>query len=110
MLRIIFAGVTRTYYVLARYVPGLRLISRIRRRDGLKWGVPAMLVAAPYFLVANLLKVLIEDRGSAWLSLPLLWCLIMGMTFVVLGPVSVVLLVIARTRETVESRRLSSGR
>ncbi|WP_025156907.1 hypothetical protein [Leifsonia aquatica] len=110
MLRFIFAGVARTYYFLARYAPGPRLISRIRRRNGLKWGVPAMLVAAPYFLVANLLQTLIEGGGSAWLSLPLLWCLIMGMAFILLGPISVVLLIIARTRETVESRHVSSGR
>ncbi|WP_447949619.1 hypothetical protein [Microbacterium aurum] len=99
MLRFVFVGIARAYYFLARYAPGPRLISRIRRRDGLKWGVPAMLIAAPYFLVANLLKTLIEGGGSTWLSLPLLWCLAMGLAFVLLGPVSLALLVSERLRE-----------
>lgn len=110
MLRFIFAGVSRTYSILARYAPGPRLISRIRRRDGLKWGVPAMLVAAPYFLVANLVKTLIEGGGSAWLSLPLLWCLVMGLSFILLGPISVILLLIARFREMAQARSAARGR
>ena len=105
MLRFIFAGVARAYYFLARYAPGPRLISRIRRRDGLKWGVPAMLAAAPYFFLADVLKRLIENEGPAWLSLPLLWCLVMGISFLVMGPTSLVLLVVARTRETITQRK-----
>ena len=104
MLRFIFAGVARTYYFLARFAPGPRLISRIRRRDGLKWGIPAMLVAVPYFLIANLFKILLEDGGSAWLSLPLLWCLIMGMAFLALGPTSLMLLAKARLQEAIARR------
>lgn len=104
MLRFIFAGVARTYYLLARFAPGPRLISRIRRRDGLKWGIPAMVVAVPYFLIANLFKVLLEEGGSAWLSLPLLWCLVMGMAFLGLGPITLVLLAKARMQEAIERR------
>ncbi|KKI20828.1 hypothetical protein XM48_06815 [Leucobacter sp. Ag1] len=78
---------------MARYAPGPRLISRISRRAGLKWGVPSMLVAVPYFLVANMLKSFIDDDGVVWLSLPLLWCLAMGIAFIVLGPVSLLLLI-----------------
>lgn len=99
MLRFIFTGVSCTYYFLEHYAPGPRLIFRIRRRDGLKWGMPAMLFAVPYFLVANVLKALIEGGGSAWLSLPLLWCLVMGIVFILLGPISALLLVAARYRE-----------
>ncbi|SDL34267.1 hypothetical protein [Microbacterium azadirachtae] len=107
MLRFIFAGVARTYYFLARYAPGPRLISRIRRRDGLKWGVPAMLVAVPYFLVADVLKTLIEVGGSAWLSLPMLWCLAVGLAFLLLGPVSLIALIVARIREASRQTRRS---
>ncbi len=45
MLSTIFSGVARCYSFLARFAPGPRLVSRILRRDGLKWGVSAMLVA-----------------------------------------------------------------
>lgn len=110
MLRFIFAGLTRVCYFLGRYAPGPRLISRIRRRDSLKWGVPAMLLALPYFFIADLLKTLIEGGGSLWLSLPLLWCLVMGITFVVLGPVTAFLLIVARSREALESRHSNAGR
>lgn len=106
MLSTIFSGVARCYYFLARYAPGPRLISRIVRRDGLKWGMPAMLVAAPYYLLANFLKGLIEQDGDAWLSLPLLWCLVMGTAFLVLGPMSLILLVTARAREALNTRKL----
>lgn len=99
MLHLIFTGVARTYHFLARYAPGPRLIFRISRRDGLKWGVPAMFVSVPYFLLANIFKTLIEDGGSNWLALPLAWCLVMGIAFVALGPASLVMLAVARSRE-----------
>lgn len=99
MLNFIFAGVAKVYYFLARFAPGPRLITRIRRRNGLKWGVPAMLVAVPYFLIANVLIQTLEDGGSKWLALPLLWCLVLGLAFLLLGPVSLIQLAIARTRE-----------
>ncbi|KJL17560.1 hypothetical protein RL72_03809 [Microbacterium azadirachtae] len=60
-----------------------------------------MLVAVPYFLAANGLKMLIEDGGSAWLSLPLLWCLVMGLAFLLLGPACLALLVRERLRKRV---------
>ncbi|UOR02386.1 hypothetical protein MUN77_03460 [Leucobacter allii] len=102
----IIAGVINTFDFLARYLPSLRLIMRIiHRRDSHKWGVPAMLIAAPYFLVANIFKELIEDGGEAWISLPMLWCLVMGIVFAMMGPVGLVLLGKARVGETIVSLR-----
>lgn len=106
MLTFIFRGAARCYYFLARFAPGPRLISRILRRDGLKSGVPAMIVAAPYYYVANLIKGLIEQGGDAWLSLPLLWCLVMGTAFLVLGPISLLKLAKTRLVEAVQARKL----
>lgn len=106
MLSTIFSGVARCYYFLARFAPGPWLISRVLRRDGLKWGVPAMLVAAPYYYVANLIKGLIEQGGDAWLSLPLLWCLVLGTAFLVLGPISILKLAKARLVEAAQARKL----
>ena len=106
MLSGIIAGVINTFDFLARYLPSLRLIMRIiHRRDSHKWGVPAMLLAAPYFLVANIFKGILEDGGHALFSMPLLWCLVMGIVFLALGPISLVLLFVARVREAMPQRR-----
>lgn len=102
----IIAGVINTFEFLARYLPSLRLIMRIiHRRDSHKWGVPAMLLAAPYFLVANIFKELIEGGGEPWLSIPMLWCLVMGIVFLAMGPASLILLAKARMREAAARRR-----
>jgi len=105
MLRIVFAAVASAFSLLTRFAPGPRLIARIRQRDGLKWGVPAMPVAVPYYLAAGICQRFIEDGASIWLSVLMLWCLVMGTAFVVLGPVSLSLLGIARIRETADARR-----
>jgi len=102
----IIAGVVNTFDFLARYLPSLRLIMRIiHRRDSHKWGVPAMTIAAPYFLVANIFKELIESGGEPWLSIPMLWCLVMGIVFLAMGPASLMILAKARMREAMARRR-----
>ncbi|WP_053382655.1 hypothetical protein [Leucobacter celer] len=106
MLGFIVSGVASVVATLNRYLPSLRLIQRIvHRRDSHKWGVPAMLIAVPYFLVANLFKGILEDGGHALFSVPLLWCLVMGTVFLTLGPISLVLLFAARVREAMTRRR-----
>lgn len=102
MLGFIVSGVASVVATLNRYLPSLRLIQRIvHRRDSHKWGVPAMLIAVPYFLVANIFKGILEDGGHALFSVPLLWCLVMGIVFLVLGPISLLILAKTRTREAV---------
>lgn len=102
MLGFIFSGVALVVSALSRFLPSFRLITRVvRRRDSHKWGVPAMLIAVPYFLVANIFKGILEDVGNAWFSVPLLWCLGMGIAFLVLGPISLLLLARARVREAI---------
>ena len=102
MLGFIVSGVASVVAALNRYLPSFRLIHRVvYRRDSYKWGVPAMLLAVPYFLVANILKGFLEDGGHALFSVPLLWCLVMGIAFLALGPISLLLLANARTREAI---------
>jgi hypothetical protein len=43
------------------------------RRRGWKWAVPAMLLAIPYLLIANVCVQLIEDGAPGWLHLVVLW-------------------------------------
>ncbi|WP_336652129.1 MULTISPECIES: hypothetical protein [unclassified Leucobacter] len=102
----IIAGVINTFGFLARYLPSLRLIMRIiHRRDSHKWGVPAMLLAAQYFLVVNIFKELIEGGGEPWLSIPMLWCLVVGLVFLAMGPASLIILAKARIREAAARRK-----
>ena len=46
MFRFIWTLSVRTRDFLHRYMPSNRLLAAIRTRRGLKWGLPAMLVAA----------------------------------------------------------------
>lgn len=105
MLTIIFRGITALVSFLLRYEPGMRILARIRRRDGLKWGIPAMLLAVPYFLIAATCVQVIEDGGPRALHLVVLWSLTFGMAFLLAGPISVVLLIKARATEAIQRRR-----
>ncbi|MFV0252067.1 MAG: hypothetical protein ACK5H2_01860 [Beutenbergiaceae bacterium] len=89
-----------------RFAPGPRLLRRLRQRDGLKWGIPAMLLAVPYFLIAATCVQIIEGGGPGWLNLVVLWCLVLGMAFVLTGPISVLLLAKARVEEAAQVRKL----
>lgn len=102
MLRFIISGIASVVATLNRYLPSFRLVQRVvHRRYSHKWGVPAMLLAVPYFLLANVFKGVLEDGGHALFSVPLLWCLVVGIVFLALGPISLLLLAKARTREAI---------
>lgn len=106
MFRLIWTASVYTRYFLRRYMPTNILLDVICTRRGLKWGVPAMLLAIPYLYVASLLTVLVGDGGPGWLHLPVVLCIWNAMKFAFIGPVSVVLLVRARTAEWRERRTL----
>ena len=65
MIRLLWAASVRTRHYLRRYMPTNITLDAIRTRRGLKWGVPAMLLAAPYLLVANICTNLIADGAPA---------------------------------------------
>ena len=75
MIRLLWALSAHARYYLRCYMPTNIALDAIRTRRGLKWGIPAMLLAVPYFLVANYCLTLIEDGGPGWLNLlVLLFC------------------------------------
>lgn len=90
----------RSIWILSIYVrsfmqhcmPTNILIAVIRRRRGLKWGVPAMLLAVPCILAAVWCSDLIDHGGPGWLHFVILICIWNAMKFIVMGPVSLVLL------------------
>lgn len=106
MLRLIWTLSVHTRNFLRLYMPTNRLLDAIQTRRGLKWGVPTMLLAIPYFLAVAVLRDLIEGGGPGWLHLLVLLCIWNAMKLTIMGPVSVVLLIRARATERVEQRRI----
>ncbi|WP_277245338.1 sulfate permease [Micrococcus terreus] len=104
MFRLIWAASVRTHAIL-NYAPTNILIAATRTRRGLRWGIPAMLLAIPYFLASHWCVTAIEAGGPGWLNLLVLLCGWNSIKLTFNGPVTVVLLIRARIRETVAWRR-----
>ena len=105
MIRLLWTASAEVRYFLRRYMPSNILLDLIRRRNGLKWGVPAMLLAAPYLDVAAWCTALIESDGPGWLHLVVLVCIWNALKMFVIGPVSMVLLVKVRAKERQARKR-----
>lgn len=105
MIRLIWNLSIRTRLFLCTWMPTNILLDAIRTRRGLRWGIPAMLLAIPYLLIANLCVQAIADNGPGWPHLVVLWSIWNGMKMLWIGPVSVILLIGARLRERAERRR-----
>ena len=99
MFRLIWTLSVHTRDYLHRYMPSNRLLAAIRTRRGLKWGIPAMLVALPYILIGSICSGAAADGGPGWLHLIVLWACWNALKFIIMGPVSVALLIRARLRE-----------
>lgn len=108
MIRLILTVSSFIYAVLQRYALTNIVLGRIRRRRGLKWGVPAMLLAAPYIVLAYWCSSAIGDGAPGWLHLIILLCLWNALKFVAIGPISVALLIRARSRERIKSREAAT--
>lgn len=62
-----------------------------------------MALGHAYFLAAAICTVLIDDGWSKWLYLLLVYN---GMKFILMGPISLILLARARIREAIAHRRV----
>ncbi len=94
-----FAARTAAFLVgLRAFFPSNMLLQWLRTRRGLPWGVPAMLLAVPYYLLGRWLFDLIQ-AGTApqWLLLVVCACGLSALKFVLFGPWSLVLLIRSRT-------------
>lgn len=109
MIRLIWAASVHTRYFMRRYMPTNILLDAIRTRRGLKWGIPAMLLAIPYLLIANVCVQLTESGGPGWLHLVVLWAIWCVLKLLLIGPISVILLIRARTREAGADRRAKAS-
>ncbi len=99
MFRLLWIASVRMRYFMRRYMPTNILLDLIRSRRGLKWGLPAMLLAAPYLYLASLFNLLAAEGGPGWLYLLVLLSFWNAVKFIIMGPVSVVLLLRLRAHE-----------
>lgn len=104
MIRLIWTFSAHTRYYLRRYMPTNRLLDAIRCRRNLRWGIPAMLLAVPYLLIASICNNALDQGAPGWLHLAVLWSVWNAMKFIIMGPVGLVLLVRARIAEAAVRR------
>jgi len=110
MFGLIWASVARTHFVLRRFMPTNILLDAIHTRRGLKWGVPAMLLAVPYGLGALLCLGLAEGEAPGWLYLVGLRLAWNALKFVVAGPVTLIRLARVRVHEARVGRAATGAR
>lgn len=106
MLRLIWTISVRVRTIMRRYMPTNIALDAFRSRRGLKWGIPGMLLAIPYFYAASLLTALIDGGASKWLfafTVILIWD---AFKFIAMGPVSIVTLLRVRAAESRQRRAL----
>ena len=90
MVQLLMAFVSRVYTFLQRTMPTNILIRATHTRRGLKWGVPAMLLAVVYILIAAALAQWVAGGAPGWINLLVLVCLWNALKFVVNGPITLV--------------------
>lgn len=100
----------RTHALLQRYAPTNRLLNRLRTREGLRWGVPAMLLGVAYMAAAVGCAALVQNGWTEWLYLPFVLFFYNGLKFLIFGPWSLVLLARARLRERRQRRHSTALR
>lgn len=99
MIRSLWALSIHISAFLRRYMPTNIVLDAIRTRRGLEWGVPAMLLAVPYLVIASTCTNLIDNGAPEWMHLIVLLCIWNALKFLWIGPVSLVHLVRANARE-----------
>jgi hypothetical protein len=99
MFALILGLTARTYYALRRFMPTNLVLDAIHTRRGLKWGVPAMLLAVPYALAMALCLGLVEAGGSGWLNVLALLFAWNALKLLGAGPVTLMRLLWVRDRE-----------
>ena len=114
MFGMIWVLSARIRHFLRRYMPTNILLAALRTRRGLRWGVPAMLIAIPYLVAAVGCAALLERGGGGWLNILVLLFVWNALKFVIAGPVCLARLVRvrvmeARARRSARVRILSEG-
>ena len=74
MFQLLIAFVSRIYAFFQRTMPTNILIRATHTRRGLKWGVPAMLLAVVYIVMAAALAQWVAGGAPGWINLLVLVC------------------------------------
>ena len=99
MFKLLITFVSRIYAFFQRSMPTNILIRATHTRRGLKWGVPAMLLAVVYIVIAAALAQWVAGGAPGWINLLVLLCLWNALKFAVNGPITVVRLLRLRAHE-----------
>jgi hypothetical protein len=108
MFQLLIVFVSRTYAFFQRTMPTNILIRATHTRRGLKWGVPAMLLAVVYVVIAAALAQWVAGGAPGWINVLVLVCVWNALKFIVNGPITVVRLL--RVRALEERLRSEVGR
>lgn len=104
MFRLIWIASIHVRIFMRRWMPTNRVLDKVRTRKGLKWGVPAMLLAIPYLYLASLLAIIVRDGGPGWLDIFVLISMWSALKMLWIGPISLILLARVRLREHAQRR------
>lgn len=110
MFQLLIAFVSRIYAFFQRSMPTNILIRATHTRRGLKWGVPAMLLAVVYILIAAALAQSLTGGAPGWINLLVLLCLWNALKFLVNGPITAARLLRVRTLERRMSHEIAAAR
>lgn len=99
MFQLLIAFVSRIYLFFQQSMPTNILIRATHTRRGLKWGVPAMLLAVVYIVIAAALAQWVAVGAPGWINLLVLLFLWNALKFVVNGPITVLRLLRLRAHE-----------
>lgn len=99
MFQLLIAFLSRIYAFFQRTMPTNMIIRATHTRRGLKWGVPAMLLAVVYVVIGATLAQWITDGAPGWINLLVLVCMWNALKFLVNAPVTLVRLVRVRATE-----------
>ncbi|GEP26452.1 sulfate permease [Cryobacterium levicorallinum] len=105
MFGLILDVTARIHYALRGLMPTNVLLDALHTRRGLKWGVPAMLLAVPYALAAVFCTSQVEAGGSGWFNLLALIFAWNALKFLVAGPLTLMRLLWVLGREANARRR-----
>lgn len=99
MFQLLIAFVSRIYAFFQRAMPSNILIRATHTRRGLKWGVPAMLLAVVYVVIAAALAQWVAGGAPGWINLFVLVCLWNALKLTVNGPITLTRLMRSRASE-----------
>jgi hypothetical protein len=99
MFQLLIAFVGRAYAFFQRSMPTNILIRATHTRRGLKWGLPTMLLAVVYIVIAAALAQWVAGGAPGWINLLVLLCLWNALKFFVNGPITAIRLARIRAHE-----------